>query len=432
MKKNELKNVVGEVKTNEVAEIKFFGTVTKESTQRFNEEFEFLEEYIKPSLIRVLINSDGGSVLHGMSTYSTISNSKIPTECVIEGMAASMGSVLWAAGDKSLMRDYSILMIHNPFLPGPNGDVSDMVKAFVKQIETIYRKRFSLTKDHVKSIMDGEAGKDGTFFDAEGAVKAGIITADCVLKTSKQVCDKVKNEISGLENDTSKMQDIMSKISDELNLPEIENKLSKIEDPNLNQNNNPTNVENLIKTTDIMNEEKTIGFEFGAVAASLGLKEKFEVKDVMARISDLMSVEAKLETANRKITDYETVIAGKETALQNLQTNLDKVNAELGTYKQKEDQLKKEKIETLVQAAIDEGKIKEDSKEQWVKMAESNFELAQNTLVSIPSREKITEQIASDPENITAAINATKTVEEKVAEKVQAIVGESFRFNKIS
>ena len=103
---NDLKNVVGEVKANEVAEIKFFGTITEESTRRFNEEFEFLEDCIRPSLIRVLINSDGGSVLHGMTTYSTISNSKIPTECIIEGIAASMGSVIWAAGEKFLMRVY--------------------------------------------------------------------------------------------------------------------------------------------------------------------------------------------------------------------------------------------------------------------------------------------------------------------------------------
>ena len=187
---NNLKNIVGEAKQGEVAVIKFFGRVTEETTSQFNSEFEFLENCVRPSLIRILINSEGGSVLHGMTTYSTISNSKIPTECIIEGIAASMGSVIWAAGDRSLMRDYSILMIHNPFMPGAGEEQSDMVKAFTGQIETIYRKRFGLTKEHVKAIMNGEADKDGTFFDAKAAVKAGIISADCVLKTSKQVCDK--------------------------------------------------------------------------------------------------------------------------------------------------------------------------------------------------------------------------------------------------
>ena len=45
----------------------------------------FLENIIRPSCIRVLINSEGGSVLYGMSTYSTIANATVDTECIIEG-----------------------------------------------------------------------------------------------------------------------------------------------------------------------------------------------------------------------------------------------------------------------------------------------------------------------------------------------------------
>ena len=130
------------------ASIRFFGRITEESAGRFSEAFDFLENIVRPSLIRVLINSEGGSVLHGMTVYAAIQNASVPTECVIEGMAASMGSVIWAAGDKSFMRDYGILMIHNPFLPDENdGEPSELVKAFTAQIETIYRKRFGLSHE---------------------------------------------------------------------------------------------------------------------------------------------------------------------------------------------------------------------------------------------------------------------------------------------
>ena len=98
---NTLEYVVGEVKTGEPAVIRFFGRVTEETTSRFNEEFDFLENVVRPSCIRVLINSEGGSVLYGMSTYSTIANAKVDTECVIEGVAASMASIIWAAGRRS-------------------------------------------------------------------------------------------------------------------------------------------------------------------------------------------------------------------------------------------------------------------------------------------------------------------------------------------
>ena len=64
-------------------------------------------------------------------------------------------------------------------------------------------------------------------------------------------------------------------------------------------------------------------------------------------------------------------------------------------------------------------------------MAKSNFELAQNTLNSIPVREKITEQIASDSANVADAVDASKTVEAKMAERVKAVVGENFEFKKL-
>lgn len=411
MNTNDLQLVIGEARPGEVALIRFFGKVTAQSTARFNEEFEYLETVVRPSLIRVLINSEGGSVLHGMTTYATIQNSTIDTECVIEGMAASMGSVLWAAGKRSLMRDYSILMIHNPFLPSAEeGEASELVKAFTRQIETIYRKRFSLTAGQVKNIMDGETGKEGTFFDAELAVKAGIIPEKNILHTSAQLCEKVKNSISGLE-DAEAIQNMMTKITAEAG-------------------NNPTPAQKNINLN-TMNEERTISFELGAVAASLGIQDKFEVKDVMARISTLMNVEASLTEANRKLTDAQTVIAGKDASIGNLQKDLAATVAKLSVFEQKEANETKARIEKLVEDAITEGKIEKENKIQWVEMANSNYGLAEKTLASIPTREKITHEIATDPDNVQAAKTAAKTAEEKMAEQVNAVVGESFEFKKM-
>ena len=58
MTTNDLKYVVGEAKTGDIATIRFSGKVTEESTVQFNREFEFLESVICPRLIRVLINSE--------------------------------------------------------------------------------------------------------------------------------------------------------------------------------------------------------------------------------------------------------------------------------------------------------------------------------------------------------------------------------------
>jgi ATP-dependent protease ClpP protease subunit len=421
MDTKDFKNIVGEVKEGEVASIRFFGKITEESAVRFNNEFDYLECCVKPKLIRVLINSEGGSVLHGMTVYSTIQNSTVPTECIIEGMAASMASILWAAGKKSLMWDYSILMIHNPFLPGEDEPSSDLVRAFTKQITTIYRKRFGMSKEHIQSIMEGEAGHDGTFFDAESAVKAGIIPQENILRTSKQLCEKVKNEISVLEN-ISEIQAVMTRIQTEAKVFERENKHFFPATPNLIQQ--PNNQQK-------MNEEKNISPEYAAVAASLGLKDSFEVTDVITRISALVAVEAKLAETTKALGDAQTVIAGKDAAILNLQKNNSELTASLKVYRDREAEEAKAKIEQLVEAAITDGRIDKAAKAQWVQMAESNFALAESTLASIPVPEKISKEIASDPANVQSAADAAKTAEQKMAEKVTAVVGENFQFKKI-
>lgn len=410
---NNLQYVVGQTKENEAATIRFFGRVNEETATRFNEEFDFLESCIRPSLIRVLINSEGGSVLYGMSVYSTITNSRVDTECVIEGLAASMASIIWAAGRRSLMRDYAILMIHNPMLPGEEGeDVSDMVQAFTRQIETIYRKRFGLKAEHVRAIMEGEAGKDGTYFDAGAAVKAGIIPAENIIRTSKQLCEKVHDELS-LLTDTSDIQTLMSRVS-------AENKHFIDKDTTL------------IQTRHNMANENTSeqGFEYGAVAASLGMKDR-EVKDVVARISELVALEPRYKEMEKSLSDARTVIAGKDATIQNLQKDLTAATTKLAAYEQREKDELEERIETLVENAVREGKIEREAKAQWVEMAQANLALAESTLASIPAREKISEQIAADPENIRAAAEASRTAEQLMAEKVAEVVGADFKFRKM-
>ena len=120
--------------------MRFYGRINEESTRQFNDE-SWVQDYVKPSKIVISINSEGGSVLYGMGTFSIIQQCPIEVETIIEGMAASMASVLWAAGTRSYMRDYSILMIHNPFVREGNAppDSEQIVKAFQKQIRKCLR-----------------------------------------------------------------------------------------------------------------------------------------------------------------------------------------------------------------------------------------------------------------------------------------------------
>lgn len=413
MNASKLKYVVGKVEENAPAIIRFFGAVDSCSTECFNEEFLWLQNCVKPSKIVVLINSDGGSVMYGMSTFSIIQSCPIEVDCVIEGIAASMGSVIWSAGDHLYMHDYSILMIHSPFIYDMDVDdenVKNMINAFRTQIETIYVKRFGLSKEKVRAIMDGEGEADGTYFNAKEAVNAGILPANHILKTSKQVTEKVKNQIEGITSVTS-LRDIMASIINEVD----ENKLLEEVAAIRKQNEQDSNQNQKLM-------EKQVNFE--AVAAQLGFSADVTVASVSGRITELLKAETDLKEVQSQLDKLKIEYQGKEAAVTNMQTELDKVKADLKTYQDAEKAAQDAAIEKLVQDAIDAGKIDKKSKASWIQMAQDNLETVQTTLESIPAREVISQQIASDPQNKANADDALKTAQEKMAEKVKAVVGD--------
>ena len=403
---NNLKYVVGKAETNQPAIIRFFGSVDSFSTDCFNEEFLWLQDYVKPSKIVVLINSDGGSVMYGMSTFSIIQSCPIEVDCIIEGIAASMGSVIWAAGDHLYMHDYSILMIHNPFVydnDNEDANIKNMVNAFRKQIETIYVKRFGLSKDKVRAIMDGEGDADGTYLSAKEAVDAGILPATNIIKTSKQVVEKVKSQIEGVKNVAS-ICDIMNSALKEVD----ENKLLSEVVSGQEQNT--------------MKENENV--QFNAVTAQLGLEAETSLQSVSARITQLINAESELKNVKNELGELKIKFKGKETEVANLQKNLSDVEGQLKAYKDAEEDARNASIDAMVEDAIKAGKIDAGSKEDWVGMAKANLDMVKKTLDSIPGRDNIVDEIAKDPENKNDAEEAMKDVNAKLAEKVKAVVGD--------
>ena len=417
---NNLKYVVGKAETNQPAIIRFFGSVDSFSTDCFNEEFLWLQDYVKPSKIVVLINSDGGSVMYGMSTFSIIQSCPIEVDCIIEGIAASMGSVIWAAGDHLYMHDYSILMIHNPFVydnDNEDANIKNMVNAFRKQIETIYVKRFGLSKDKVRAIMDGEGDADGTYLSAKEAVNAGILPETNIIKTSKQVVEKVKSQIEGVKSVAS-ICDIMNSALKEVDENKLLSEVVSIRTQN-NQNFNPV-VTGQEQNT--MKENENV--QFNAVTAQLGLEAETSLQSVSARITQLINAESELKNVKNELGELKIKFKGKETEVTNLQKNLSDVEGQLKVYKDAEEKARNASIDAMVEDAIKAGKIDAGSKEDWVGMAKANLDMVKNTLDSIPGRDNIVDEIAKDPENKNDAEEAMKDVNAKLAEKVKAVVGD--------
>lgn len=414
MANKEFKFIKGKCCVGSPADICFYTDVDYWSVDNFLWEFDWLVNHVCPSKIRIHINSAGGSCVEGMSVFSKIMDCKIPTECINDALAASMGSIIWAAGDELYMKDYALLMIHNPFCDNNGEKKFDQVtEAFGQQLKTIYTKRFGLSDEDIQSIMDGKEGDDGTFLTASQAVEKGFISADHIIETPKAVRDQVQAALKDIK-DVAKIKAVLG-----LAVPQLPQATINEKD------NNHLNSRIMEKN------------EINVFAALLGLTgEKATAENVSAKITDLKAKAEKydslvksFEDTKNQLTKVQSELTGAQTSVKNLTADLEKANASLKQYKDAEEAAKAEKVNALIEKAINECKINKDEKEIYTKMAQNDFTLAENILAKIPARDNLGNIVSEANKN--KAEENVKTTEQKVQAKVEEVIGKEFQFRTL-
>ncbi len=149
-------------------EIGFWGTRASDFVKEIRQ--------IKNDII-LHINSPGGQVFDGLAIYNSLKahTSKVTTK--IEGIAASMASIIALAGETIEMAENSMFMIHNP-LVNVTGDSEELRKnaelldRIKEQIVNIYVSHSNLSADEIGSLMDQE-----TWLTAKEAKEKGFINS---------------------------------------------------------------------------------------------------------------------------------------------------------------------------------------------------------------------------------------------------------------
>lgn len=127
-----------------------------------------------PILFR--INSPGGSVFDGYAIYNALLAHKADVTVQIDGMAASIASLIAMAGKKIIFASNAMMMIHNPTMGG-GGDANELRKKanLLDEIKSscvsAYKRRIGdkLTVEQLNAMLDAE-----TWFTAEDAQKLGM------------------------------------------------------------------------------------------------------------------------------------------------------------------------------------------------------------------------------------------------------------------
>jgi ATP-dependent Clp endopeptidase proteolytic subunit ClpP len=130
---------------------------------------------IKASQIDLHINSPGGLVFDGITIYNLLKQHPANVTTYIDGLAASIASVIALAGDRVVMAENALFMIHKAsgMVMGTSDDMRDFAEKLDKVNGSIATTYTSKTKKDEKEINDLMAAE--TWMTADEALEMGFI-----------------------------------------------------------------------------------------------------------------------------------------------------------------------------------------------------------------------------------------------------------------
>lgn len=147
--------------------------------------------------ITVRINSPGGDVFDGTAIFNALKNHSSKVITRVEGLAASMASVIAMAGKEVQAYSNTLLMIHNAWLytAGNAGDlreIADILDKIDGNIVDIYNAQAKCGKKKIREMMDAE-----TWLTAAEAKDMGFV--DTILEAGKTTA-KAQFDLSMFNN----------------------------------------------------------------------------------------------------------------------------------------------------------------------------------------------------------------------------------------
>ncbi len=176
-------------------EIGFWGITAKDFARD-------LKELDPKGEINLRINSPGGSVTDGIAIYNLLKNHKAKVNTFVDGLAASMASVIAMAGDTITMPENALMMIHNPW-GGAMGDAdelrktADVLDKMKTALVSAYVNKTGLADTEIASLMTAE-----TWMTGAEALEKGFAT---------QITDEVNLQASF---DTSKLNQFKNSVKE--------------------------------------------------------------------------------------------------------------------------------------------------------------------------------------------------------------------------
>lgn len=166
---------------------------------------DFLTEHEGKDL-NIYVNSGGGSVFAGLAIYNMLLRHKGKKTVYVDGIAASIASVIALAGDEIIIPSNAFMMIHKPW-NACCGNADDFRK-MAEDLDAVETGIINVYKAHLADGADLETVKElvaaETWLNGEEAAKYFNITVSEAKTYAAQIAGNVMNQYRNTPKDIIK------------------------------------------------------------------------------------------------------------------------------------------------------------------------------------------------------------------------------------
>lgn len=176
---------------------------------------ESLASFGKVDTLDIYINSPGGSVFDGIAIVTQLKRFDARKIVHIDGIAASIASVIAMAGDEINIADNALMMIHSAW--GLTMGTAEEMRKYAESLDKVdgaildaYAKRTGYDRQKIADMVKAE-----TWLNADECVEMGFATKktdDLALKAEFPMLAKFKNTPKKLLENTNTSQSMLARM----------------------------------------------------------------------------------------------------------------------------------------------------------------------------------------------------------------------------
>lgn len=299
---------------SEEGELYLYGEIASEESW-WSDDIITYREFIKDlkglgvkQTIKVYINSGGGDVFAANAIYTQLKANSAKIHIIIEGICASAATIVAMAGDKIIISNSAVIMIHNPKV-GVMGyyeqkdleKLNTTLETIKNSIIATYKTKLNKTDEQLKELMDNE-----TWYTGKEAVENGIAD-ELMFSEVDSFVDGNLLFVNNIQCDINKFKNIpanlKNKVADKNSTTFFNIKKEEGKDVEIK------NVEDLVKNyPDLVNEivEKT---------------KKVSVSEEQERLKAIDEISAQIPKDLVQDAKYKNYITAEQLAFEALKKN---------------------------------------------------------------------------------------------------------------